>query len=82
MMYIFSILLGEVRYKSYNNLELYIGNKGIPEIIKLLPTNKTVVLKVPYNYNLNLLKDYDLIIKKLKYINNINKYLIYSIIKQ
>ena len=63
----------EIRYemlennmKTYNILELYIGNKGIPEIIKLLPTNKTVVLKVPYNYNLNLLKDYDLIIKKLR----------------
>ena len=64
--YFFDPPWGGPDYKSYNNLELYIGNKGIPEIIKLLPTNKTVVLKVPYNYNLNLLKDYDLIIKKLR----------------
>lgn len=64
--YFFDPPWGGPDYKSYNNLELYIGNKSIPEIIKLLPTNKTVVLKVPYNYNLNLLKDYDFIIKKLR----------------
>jgi 16S rRNA G966 N2-methylase RsmD len=64
--YFFDPPWGGPDYKSYNNLELYIGNKGIPEIIKLLPTNKTVVLKVPYNYNLNLLKEYDFIIKKLR----------------
>ena len=64
--YFFDPPWGGPDYKSYNNLELYIGNKGIPEIIKLLPANKTVVLKVPYNYNLNLLKEYDFIIKKLR----------------
>jgi len=64
--YFFDPPWGGPDYKNHNNLELYIGNKSIPEIIKLLPTNRTVVLKVPYNYNINLLKDYDFIIKKLR----------------
>ena len=60
----FLILLRGPDYKSHSNLER-IGGMGLHNIIKLL-IKKIVVFKVPFNYNLNLLKDYDLVIKKLE----------------
>jgi 16S rRNA G966 N2-methylase RsmD len=64
--YFFDPPWGGPDYKSHSNLELNLGGMGLHNIIKLLDKNKIVVFKVPFNYNLNLLKDYDLVIKKIR----------------
>ena len=40
-------------YKNNTNIELYLSDCNIKEFIKKLPKNKLIVLKVPFNYNIN-----------------------------
>ena len=49
-------------------IELYLSNINLKDIILMIPTNKLIVLKLPYNYNTDFFKDN--IIKKL-ILNNI-----------
>jgi hypothetical protein len=51
-----------------SNIQIYLSNIKIEDFIVTLPKNKLIVLKLPFNYNIDFFKDY--IIKKLL-INNI-----------
>ena len=64
--YFFDPPWGGPEYKSQDNLELNLGGMGLHNIIKIIEKGKVIVFKVPFNYNLNLLKDYDLVIKKIR----------------
>lgn len=64
--YFFDPPWGGPEYKKKELLNLYLGNTSLDEIVKIIPKNKYIVLKVPYNYNINLLKDYDITIKKIR----------------
>ncbi len=55
-------------YKKLTNCELYIQNKSLKDITQSIPKNKLIVLKLPYNYNIELYNDY--ILDKI-IINNI-----------
>ena len=55
-------------YKYNLNLQLYLSNIKLEDFISKLPRNKLIILKLPFNYNIDNFKDY--IIKKLL-INNI-----------
>ncbi len=60
---------GGPEYKNNNNLELYLSSFTLEEIIKnKIPKNKLIVIKVPFNYNINWCKDF--IINKI-FLNNI-----------
>ncbi len=56
-------------YKKTLNIELYLSNIKLSEFILMLPKNKLIVLKLPFNYNMNAINK-DNIIKKI-IINNI-----------
>ncbi len=56
-------------YKKTMNIELYLSNIKLSEFILMLPKNKLIVLKLPFNYNMNAINK-DNIIKKIN-INNI-----------
>ncbi len=56
-------------YKKTMNIELYLSNIKLSEFILMLPKNKLIVLKLPFNYNMNAINK-DSIIKKIN-INNI-----------
>jgi len=64
--YFFDPPWGGPDYKSQQNLDLTLGGMGLHNILKLISKDKIVVFKVPFNYNLNLLKDYDFVIKKIR----------------
>jgi predicted RNA methylase len=55
-------------YKNNLNLQLYLSNIKLEDFVSKLPKNKLIILKLPFNYNIDNFKDY--IIKKLL-INNI-----------
>ena len=55
-------------YKNNQNIKLYLSNIKIEDFILTLPKNKLIVLKLPFNYNIENFKTN--IIKKLL-INNI-----------
>ena len=57
---------GGPKYKAKDSINLYLGKSNLNDIVKMIPKNKCVVFKVPYNFNLNLLKDYELTIKKIR----------------
>jgi 16S rRNA G966 N2-methylase RsmD len=54
-------------YKNNTNLQLYLSNIKIEDFVLMLPKNKLIVLKLPFNYNIN---NFNNIIKKIL-INNI-----------
>lgn len=64
--YFFDPPWGGPNYKYEQNIELSLGGMGLHNIVKIIEKGKIIVFKVPFNYNLNLLKDYDLIIKKIR----------------
>ena len=55
-------------YKKYKSLDLYLSNINLINIIDMIPHNKLIVLKLPYNYNFDILKNYN-VIKKLVFGN-------------
>jgi 16S rRNA G966 N2-methylase RsmD len=55
-------------YKKYVDIELYLSDIKLNEFVLMLPKNKLIVLKLPFNYNID--KFNNNIIKKI-YINNI-----------
>lgn len=44
-------------YKSNDNLKLYLSDKELNEIIELIPEGKLIVIKIPYNYNYDYIKN-------------------------
>mgnify|MGYP005662823759 FL=1 len=63
--YFFDPPWGGPKYKSKDSIDLYLGKYNLMEVVKMIPKDKYIVFKLPFNFNLNLLKDYDLLIKKL-----------------
>jgi 16S rRNA G966 N2-methylase RsmD len=55
-------------YKNNLNLKLYLSNKKIEDFVLMLPKNTLIILKLPFNYNIDNFKDN--IIKKIL-MNNI-----------
>jgi 16S rRNA G966 N2-methylase RsmD len=55
-------------YKNNQSIELYLSNISIYDIIQLIPVNKLIVLKLPFNYNIDKFNKY--ILKKI-ILNNI-----------
>ena len=66
---------GGPEYKNNPNIQLYLSNIKIEDFILSLPKNKLIVLKLPFNYNIDNFKNN--IIKKLL-INNILILFFYS----
>ena len=64
--YFFDPPWGGPKYKCKESIDLYLGENNLKEIVKMIPKKKCVVFKVPYNFNLNLLKEYELTIKKIR----------------
>lgn len=62
---------GGPNYKKNNNLELFLSNTSLPEIISMIAKNKLVVLKVPYNYNYHFIEEKYKLIDTLKIKNMI-----------
>ena len=54
---------GGPEYKKNNNIELTISNVTMVDLIKKIPLNKLVVLKLPFNYNINTLSNFNLLLK-------------------
>ena len=55
-------------YKKNNNIELYLSDIKLSDFISMIPKNKLIILKLPFNYNINIFKNN--IIKKI-IMNNI-----------
>jgi predicted RNA methylase len=55
-------------YKKTDMIELYLSNINLKDIILMIPSNKLIVLKLPYNYNIDFFKNH--VIKKI-ILNNI-----------
>ena len=55
-------------YKKWINIELYLSDIKLDDFVLMLPKNKLIVLKLPFNYNIDKFKNN--IIKKI-IINNI-----------
>ena len=55
---------GGPEYKKYNNIELYLSDVKIIDVLTVIPKNKLVVLKLPFNYNISeIVNKYNLILK-------------------
>jgi len=63
-------------YKKFNNIELYLSNVKINDIVAIIPNNKLVVLKLPFNYNISELTDKYKLLLKLEIKNIIILYLL------
>ena len=51
-------------YKKYNNLELTLSNINLLDLIDIIPKNKIIVIKLPYNYNIiNIINKCELLLK-------------------
>jgi len=47
---------GGPEYKFNDNLQLYLSDYELKEIIDKIPNNKFIVIKIPYNYNYDYIK--------------------------
>ena len=57
---------GGPEYKTHKSLELFLGDENLINIIEKIPKNKYIILKLPFNYNLNNLKEYNFVLKKIR----------------
>ena len=48
---------GGPEYKFNNNLKLYLSSMELKKIIEIIPNNKYIVIKIPYNYNYEYITD-------------------------
>jgi predicted RNA methylase len=69
---------GGPNYKENPNIELYLSNIKLNDLIKIIPENKLIVLKLPFNYNVDSFNKYK-IIKRLDMKNIIILFLINSV---
>ena len=75
--YFFDPPWGGPNYKNKQNIDLYLSNKSLNVIIEKLSKNKLIVIKVPYNYNIKLIKNKYEIINKLT-LGNMNILFFYT----
>jgi 16S rRNA G966 N2-methylase RsmD len=59
---------GGPEYKNNPNIQLYLSNIKLEDFIKTIPKGKLIILKLPFNYNIDTFKN---IIIKTLFINNI-----------
>ncbi len=64
-------------YKHNPNIQLYLSNIKIEDFILKMPKNKLIILKLPFNYNIDFFKKY--MIKKLLINNILIIFIIYNI---
>ena len=57
---------GGPEYKTHKSLELFLGDQNLINIIEKIPKNKYIILKLPFNYNLNNLNEYNFLLKKIR----------------
>lgn len=57
---------GGPMYKKKENIELYLSDKSLFEILKKIKNYKLIVIKVPYNYNIQLINDNFNVVKKIE----------------
>ena len=65
--YFFEPPWGGPQYKKKDILELYLSNIELKNIIEMIPNKKLIVLKLPFNYDYNFIKEkYTLLYEELK----------------
>ena len=69
--YFFDPPWGGPKYKKMEKIELYLSNIKLSDIVDLLPNKKLVVIKVPFNYDIELIKCKFKIIETLEF-GNVN----------
>ena len=55
---------GGPEYKKQTNIELYMMDKNMNDIIDKIPKGKLIVLKLPFNYNFDGLNKYNILLKQ------------------
>lgn len=68
---------GGPNYKKTANIELYLSDMKLYDFILMLPKNKLIILKLPFNYNIDCFNN--IIIKKININNIIILFLKYNI---
>ena len=48
---------GGPEYKTNNNLKLYLSDLELQDIIEKIPKSKFIIIKIPYNYNYDYIKE-------------------------
>lgn len=71
---------GGPSYKKHTSLELNLSDIKLNDVISLIPINKLIVLKLPFNYNINQFNKYKTI-RKIEMKNIIILFLINSTIE-
>jgi 16S rRNA G966 N2-methylase RsmD len=60
-------------YKKFDNIHLYLSDKQLEEVINILPKNKLIILKIPFNallnININIIHEYNYNNVKILFIN-------------
>jgi len=67
--YFFDPPWGGPNYKKENILDLYLSKINIINIIKKINKNKLIILKVPYNYDINKLTTSFTVLEKIEFGN-------------
>ena len=63
--YFFDPPWGGPNYKKEIKIDLYLSNNNIIDIIKKIEKDKLIILKIPYNYDINKVNKYFNILDKL-----------------
>lgn len=64
--YFFDPPWGGPTYKKLENIELYLSDKPFFDILKEIKNHKLIVIKIPYNYNLNKIYNHFNILKRIE----------------
>jgi 16S rRNA G966 N2-methylase RsmD len=62
-------------YKKFDNIHLYLSDKQLEDVINILPKNKLIILKIPFNavlninININIIHEYNYNNVKILFIN-------------
>jgi hypothetical protein len=61
---------GGPNYKKQTNVELYMSDIKLIDFIEMIPLNRLIVLKLPFNYNIKCLNNFNILMKlEMKNIN-------------
>lgn len=69
--YFFDPPWGGPKYKKKDNIELYLSDKPLYDIIKEIKNHKLIVIKIPYNYDFNKIINNFNILEKIEKGNTI-----------
>ena len=68
-------------YKKQNNLKLQLSNIDMVDMVKLIPSNKLIILKLPFNHYIDDITKHYKLLYKLEIKNILVLYLINTIIE-